>query len=809
MSDPMRTTKPNLKPVLPGILLLALLTLLIYHGVILRPGVIYGQDTIVQGYPLNWYQAVEGRAFGPGWFPYMMSGFPNVDAPPFHLGGWLLWLMPVTRSITWRYILHTFGAAALMFLLMRRFGRSNTASIIGGMAFGFSAFFISKVYAGHGAALWSGIWIPLTMLFLDRTIETKRPKYAILTGAIIGLQILGTHPQYVYYTGLAAFLFAVWRIAPRIIRERQPKQIAIYAGLGMLSVLFAVLVSAPYLFSFLQMMGLSNRGGGAGYEFASSLSLHPGQLLAAAAPSFWGNPTRANSVFGALYWDGAMYIGVIPLLLALVAFAGVFRDPRASYFKALAVLSILIALGNYTPIFRLIYHIPGFDMVRAPSKILYLYTFAAAALSAYGFDLLITSAPRLHSRLRIGSVDLASNEPRSSGRRAERILLYAFIVLLALVFVLVVSHRPLQSFAEKMIYATKQNAPEVAAKLDGFLTLQLWSIAWSAAFAGAAAAVTALIMRRRMAIRTAAAMIAALTFVELWMYAGPLLHITNAREAFLSTDRGAFAALRADNEGRFRILPMDTDVYQYAQGIFDGMESVNGYYPISLARYAAYVGAMNGEPAYETVSADVRNYRSPLLDMLNVKYVLSSKPLVDEKLAQVHAGRTYVFRNTSCLPRTFTVHHAKVVSRPEEALRAIQSPRFDPRQTLIVEKRNPLPKSSAVDGNDHIQTIHYSPNEIHLMVRMASAGYLVLSEVNYPGWRAWIDDKPAQVLQANYLFRAVHVPKGRHEVRMEFVSTPYRVGAGLSLLSLVFIAAMFILEWQKSNSETDSLPAHL
>jgi len=290
------------KPIIT--LLFAILTLLIFYDAIFRPGTIYGMDIIVQGYPISWYfTQVMSSGSRPEWFPYMMCGFPIPSAAPLYPLDWVSVSMPLSRAMTWRYIIHIFLGAVFMYLLMRRFERSTTGSIIGGMAFGFSAFFISKIYAGHGGAIWSGIWIPLTFLFLDMTIETRRMKYAVLTGTIFGFQILGFHPQYAYYSGLAMALFVIWRVIPMITRERKLSLVPAYVGLAILAFAFAFFISAPYILQFLQATALSNRGGGTSYDFASSFSLVPAQLVTALAPSFWGSPASRNSAFGALYWD--------------------------------------------------------------------------------------------------------------------------------------------------------------------------------------------------------------------------------------------------------------------------------------------------------------------------------------------------------------------------------------------------------------------------------------------------------------------------------------------------------------------------
>jgi hypothetical protein len=771
------------------IILLAILTLLVYHDVIFKSGVVFGKDTIVQGYPLFTSTAdiITGR-IGQGWFPYMLSGFPMPSDELFCPTDWLMLVLPPVRAITWNYILHALTAAVFMFFLMRRFRQSTIGSFISAMAFGFSAFFISKVYAGHGGAIWTGIWIPLVILLLDRTIESRRVTDAIFTGVAFGFQLLGKHPQYLYYTAIAALLFAAWRILPQIVRARRLSIIGIYLGLAVLVILFMVLISAPYLLSFTQITLLSNRSGGTDYKFASSLSMHPAQLITAIAPSFWGNPVRHNSAFGALYWDGAMFIGVLPFLFAIIAVIWV-RGPRACYFKILALISILIALGNNTPLFQLIYHIPGFSMVRAPSKILFLYTFAASALAAYGVDALLSTAIRSRQPESIQEGTLSNKKPRTA-------LIWSSIGFITAFLFWFTAKEYVFSAARHAILASRKDPQTALAKLEGLFNLQLSGLAWAAGFAAIGAVIAVMFVRQKISARTTGIVLVLLTFIDLWMYADPLLFITDPSKPYKAMDRTAINIMKADHD-HYRILPLDTSAFQYAQGVFDDLESINGYYPVSLARYAAFVGAIKNAPPYSGVSADIKRYNSPLVRLLSVKYILSSKPISDDNLVHLHSGRSNLYYNKNWLPRAFTVHHAKVVSSPKDALNEIRQPDFNPRDTIIIESDRKLPKVSGESHRDKVRIILHGSNEINIQVDMASDGYLFLSEVYYPTWKAWVNGKPADILPANYLFRGIYLSKGHHNIQMRVVDTWSNIGKVLSLSSMAFVAMVFFISYSK------------
>jgi uncharacterized membrane protein YfhO len=79
-----------------------------------------------------------------------------------------------------------------------------------------------------------------------------------------------------------------------------------------------------------------------------------------------------------------------------------------------------------------------------------------------------------------------------------------------------------------------------------------------------------------------------------------------------------------------------------------------------------------------------------------------------------------------------------------------------------------------------------------------SAGMLVLSEVFYPGWKAWVDNQETPVLRANYLFRAIELPARAHRVRFKYEPMAFMVGVGLALFTMGTLVIIQIWRTQKN-----------
>lgn len=80
-------------------------------------------------------------------------------------------------------------------------------------------------------------------------------------------------------------------------------------------------------------------------------------------------------------------------------------------------------------------------------------------------------------------------------------------------------------------------------------------------------------------------------------------------------------------------------------------------------------------------------------------------------------------------------------------------------------------------------------NEIEVSVDAASGGFLVFSEVYYPGWKAFVDNTETKIYKANYAFRAIQLMKGQHEILM--VYKPMSVYSGLLISAFALCIIIF------------------
>jgi hypothetical protein len=163
-----------------------------------------------------------------------------------------------------------------------------------------------------------------------------------------------------------------------------------------------------------------------------------------------------------------------------------------------------------------------------------------------------------------------------------------------------------------------------------------------------------------------------------------------------------------------------------------------------------------------------------------------------------------VYRNISALPRILFVQQAEVVADHGAAWQAIHAPTFAPSHTVILERRQAQQagqhsQTNQGNGETDLSLVHYGLNDLTINVRAPVDGYVVFSDVYYPGWQATVDGTPVALLRANYIFRAVPVSAGEHQVRMWFAPRTWHVGlivSGLTWLGLLVWTAVALRKRQ-------------
>jgi hypothetical protein len=771
--------------------LLFVLTIVLFSGFVFSDQMLFGTDTIEAGVMFRSFYSSFVKQYHavPQWDPYLFGGLPFVDAmhgDTFYPLAALQFVLPIQRALGWKLVLTVFLAGVFAYLCMRAFKFSRLVSILSSIAYMFSANLVSWVYGGQDGRMYVTSLLPLLFFFLQKALDTRKWIYYMGLGLSIGLLLLANHPQLAYYAMWAVGLYFLFFLASGYWGDRERAAshkikplikpvvlfvAAVIIGLG----LSLVQLLPPYIY----VNKFSPRAeGGKGYEYAISWSAHPEELASQVVPEFSGLNTQEENT----YWgrnpfkQNSDYGGVIPLVFAIFAFFFV-RDRKKWFFLGLSILAVIYSLGGHTPIYRLFYYlVPQVKSFRAPGLILFLLIFSLVFLSAMFME-----------RLLKGIKDPAEQ------KKLSKVLLIAVAVFFGLAFLFSVAGDALLSVWTGMLYpgiasgkvrVMDQNLPNVA---RGF---------WLAALlVGLACAAVHLLARGKIKPVVFAFWIGILVIFDLWRVDFKFIRNFDYQSYF--REGSAIEFLQRDKE-EFRVLSLPGTFQGQDIPAFFDVQQVFGYHGNQLKAYDDFTERTYRESA-RTQEEYGQRYSQFLFgikpDLLNVKYVLSAGSLNHPKFEQVFQGEgVFVSRNQSCLPRARIVSDYEVMTDRQAILSRIVDPDFDYRHTIILEENLTEPPR-ATDGLEVVGSASVQEDNINTQVvkaELTQPGFLVMSENYYPSWKAYVDGKEAKIYRANYLFRAVYLDPGVHQVKFVFDSAAYRIGKASTLLTCALLLVMFV-----------------
>jgi len=280
--------------------------------------------------------------------------------------------------------------------------------------------------------------------------------------------------------------------------------------------------------------------------------------------------------------------------------------------------------------------------------------------------------------------------------------------------------------------------------------------------------------RGRIPFRIAAGLLALSAAVQLIVFANDHVYTANPRLLVLSPEIQQALKERVGMEGRVAT----TSAQDVGRCQAAGIDTVCGYEPMMLRRYAELMNAAEGAPIDRSMVILASVGAHPVVDMLCTRVWL------------VRGGKL----NPSALPRAWVVNNAVVLESREERLKVLARGPFDPRKTVILEEypsdAPPVPTEAAAG---QVKVVSRGPGRYVLEAQASADSYLVLSEAYYPGWRAEIDGSTVPVLPANHLLQAVRLPPGKHVVTFAYRSRFLGLGFAVAVLALLVPAGIALV----------------
>jgi diacylglycerol kinase len=671
------------------------------------------------------------------WDPYIFCGMPTgaeANTAVFYpLNAFFFGLLPIFRAIANFIAFHLFLTSLFTYLYLREIKISKAASLMGALIFAYNGF--SLMHVDQLSMLSVCTYLPLILLFIEKASKERGLLYPTLAGVAMGLQFLCGHAQMSAITCIAVALYVSFKLIKAVL-SRDKGEIIKTALTGIFCLILGLALASIALLPFFSSYPLSLRSSG-DFESSSAINISLSDIQTFLVPELRLN-RPGSGLFGG---TGETYAGVVPIFLGMFA-AMYVRSELSAFFLALAAFSFFAALGKAFPLHYLLYHlVPFWGSLETPVRLLFLFMFSVSALAAM-------------------AVDQMSKKLDGLSKYAKGIS--AFGVCALLFFVIFISTSAGREF---LLEATEGG---LAAPLRFF-----------AIFFTFAAAVN--LFSRKMLSRTAfIALLIAITLVDLLSFSIRYFDIA---------DDGVVSAKPAF----FSFFEQDKDLYRVSVSLQEfppnlsiayKVQSISGYSPVILKDLIRYViFDATGSLDMSRVYTGSRLYIPPASDtkmkgLLNVKY--NVYPL--EKDGMYYTG---IAPLKNYYPRAFLAAGYEVIYDRDRILLSLRDEKFDPGKKILLEEGEGLSRynfGASLEGA--AQTILFSPDRINIKTRSNSDAFLFLSEMYYPGWKAYVDGAQAKIYRANFLFRAVPLKAGQHNVSFIYDPLSFKVGRYLSLFSL-------------------------
>ncbi len=708
----------------------------------------------------------------PIWNPYASFGTPlaaDFEAQPYYPLAWI----PIAWSNAEAYDIYiasrVFIGGLFAFLFLRLFVGFAPA-LIGGTAFMYSGYFWLYLTMPH---LSVEVLLPAMLYCLERVLRWPGLGTAAMLALIAACMVLGGMPE---STALAFTLGTIYVVARIGLCSPVRSKWRAYAPYLLLGTIVGTGISAVMLVPLLEYVPLSSNT-----HSASSIGLaYDGfswsTLATYLAPLYLGPPW--GNVFDNFQgWTLIRgFFGCASLFLAAIGFfssiIGAFqrRTEDASVPLMLGIVATILLLKRFG--FGLVNWIGGLPILREINFPKYeeaVIGCCVALLAGLGV------ARLCEKRVSITAILLAAALP--------------------LTILTVAAGENRQAFLH-------------LSRHQDYYILSLAAALVSLGLTGAA--VTAFHFGKLKPGYFAGAIFALVLAEPLATYVIPLHYVLNApppqsTSALLGAPYVTYLKSRLRNHDR--VFALDGLLYPQWSGAF-GISDPGGLDGFYYKRYLPFVGAFLRVSGAENLTdrfvgiSDDEDITTPMsqrfLALSSVRYVatVNDDPATSNAFRKVYdANGVKVFDFTSPLPRISVFHHIVRAATPEDALHDLTSNAFDPYTEAVVEGQSVDFRHLSDNGGSVVSAgriEEYKSTFVRALVNTSSTAFVVLNDTKFPGWSAFIDGHATPMFSANYLFRGIVVPAGRHVIEYRYNPWSFIAGLAVSVVSLFVLVGMMV-----------------
>ena len=665
------------------------------------------------------------------------------------------------------------------YILMRSVGVDRWLSIVGALAIGFSSYLYIIEPAGHQTKSWT---IALMSAVVAGFLFVFRKQYKLGACLTMFFTAMGysKHPQMTYYMFMLIGVLFIAQLYVHI-REKRYKELLLAFSIFAGSLLIGVGTGSSYIFANREYVKETMRGGhsdlgtdnegdaskGLSMEYMTNWSYGIDESLTFLIPGVKGNASgydvgtesntykdlvskgipksTAKSISQSipLYWGpqpmtaGPVYAGALVCFLFVLGLI-IVKGPYKWALLVATCFSFALAWGNnFMWLTRIFYNwFPMYSQFRNHTQILVVAEITVPLLGLMGIKAVMD-----------GSV---------SREKLNRAIYTAAGITGGICLFMILFGGAIYSFSSLRDagVAASFNRYGIPLSMDSIMADRHAALTAdslrSLLFILLSAGTVWLFANNKLKKAWLIAILGVLVVADMWPIDKRFFNESNFVSPRQLKDRFAMKpyekAILADTDLSFRVMNLTEDTFNESRTSYY-LKSIGGYSAAKLRRYQDIIDVYLSEMNLDVIS------------MLNGKYIITA----DKE------GNATPMRNPGALGNAWYVPSLTLVDSPAEECRALGN--VDLSTTIVVgdDYKQYVADFTPAAKESRIELTSYAPDVLTYRSDSPSDGTVVFSEIFYPyGWNAYIDGKPADIFRANYLLRAMNIPAGQHEIRMEF-----------------------------------------
>ncbi len=757
--------------------ILSSLALLIFPGTILFGETFFYRDLYQHFVPTKklFTQILKSGQL-PLWNPYLHGGQPFLAEINFSIlypSNVLYLILPFYTAFNINILVHLMFGAAGAYCLARFTGMSPYASFLCGVVFSFCGYSLSQI--NLLSRLLAYPYIPWLCLLWHRFLFEKKFQWFILSAIFATFQILAGTPE---WTLIAFLLMFIWSLGFPYDISNWRKILALIF-LGIVTLLFSSVQIIPTS----EMLAVSSRSQKVTFEAFSFWSIHFQRLPEMILPNFLG---RTDTLSAIDYWGSrienlrfpyilSLYFGFGVLLLSLTGLKSEQNNLQKLRYilGATAVVALLFSLGTYFPLVHFAYKwIPGLDRFRYPVKFFCAAILPISYLAASGFESQWTN-------------------PDRKANRPVLILLLTFASILLVFRWRISSESFLNSFAETFF---KQQSTHIlksgiiSSVLQAFITASLLSMIY--------------IFQRFRQNNWQKILVIVVIFIDLIIAARNLNPLTptsfyeevpNAANLVKKELAGGKFYRTPNPEGIVLKAPSNEILwmYRWSEEVLEDYAGTT--YGIPMVFHIGIDGLEQKRLTDLTSSLKTVPWKNklPLLSAAGVTVIMTheklSIPGIELRYVLHNQSNVtfYIYKNNNAIIPASRVSKVLYKQNFKNSFDALTDQNFLPKQFAISDDVES--SSNCDDPQASVRTVRQNLLETEYETEGSCEGFIVLTLPYYKNWKVTVDEKPERLLRMNWAFSGVKVPQGKHRIRLHYSSRSVKVGALISVASLMLV----------------------